>query len=59
MNPLNDLIYMNVPDVHEMWLPDAIRYLLGLDDENWLSSGMYDGNRPIEFSPKRILIYLK
>ena len=50
---------MDVPDVHEIWLPDAIRYLLGLDDENWLSSGMYDGNRPIEFSPKRILIYLK
>ena len=55
MNPLNGLIYMDVPEGHEIWLPDAIPYLLGLDDENWLSSGMYDGDRPIKFSPKKYL----
>ena len=37
----------------------AIRYLLGLEDEDWLSAGEYEGDRAVEFSPKRLLVYLK
>ena len=40
-------------------MPEAIRYLLGLEDEDWLSAGEYEGDRAVEFSPKRLLIYLK
>ena len=59
VNKTNGLINMNIPPDHQVWLPAAIRYLLGLEDEDWLSAGEYEGDRAVEFSPKRILIYLK
>ena len=50
---------MIIPAGYQVWLPVAIRYLLGLEDEDWLSAGEYEGDFPVEFSPKRLLIYLK
>ena len=50
---------MIIPASYQVWLPEAIRYLLGLEDEDWLSAGEYEGDRAVEFSPKRLLIYLK
>ena len=59
VNRTNGLINMIVPPGHEIWLPEAIRYLLGLEDDGWLTAGEYEGDRAVEFSPKRLLIYLK
>ena len=59
VNPINGLITMIIPTGVHIWLPDSIRYLLGLDDEGWLDSEEYIGDRAVEFSPKRILIYSK
>ena len=59
VNRKNGLINMIIPAGYQVWLPEAIRYLLGLEDEDWLSSGEYEGDSPVEFSPKRLLIYLK
>ena len=50
---------MIIPAGYKVWLPEAIRYLLGLEDEYWLSAGQYEGDRAVEFSPKRLCIYLK
>ena len=59
VNRTNGLINMIIPAGYQVWLPEAIRYLLGLEDEDWLSAGEYEGDFPVEFSPKRLLIYLK
>ena len=62
VNRTNGLINMIIPASHEIWLPEAIRYLLGLEDDDsigWLTAGEYEGDRAVEFSPKRLLIYLK
>ena len=40
-------------------MPEVIRYLLGLEDKDWLSAGEYEGDRAVKFSPKRLFIYLK
>ena len=59
VNRKNGVINMIIPDGYELWLTDPMRYVLGLDDTNWLSAGEYNGDRAVEFSPKRILVYLK
>ena len=59
VNRTNGLINMIIPAGYQVWLPEAIRYLLGLEDEDWLSAGEYEGDFPVEFSPKHLLIYLK
>ena len=58
-NKTNGLINMTIPDGYEIWLPEAICYLLGLEDDDWIPAGEYMGDRSVEFSPKRLLIYLK
>ena len=58
VNRTNGLINMIIPAGYEIWLPEAIRYLLGLEDDDWLRAE-YEGDRAVEFSPKRLLIYLK
>jgi len=50
---------MSIPAEYEIWLPNEIRKILGLDDENWLSTGEYEGDHPIEFSPRRVEIHLR
>ena len=50
---------MIIPAGYQVWLPEAIRYLLGLEDEDWLSAEEYEGDRAVEFSLKRLLVYLK
>ena len=59
VNRTNGLINMIIPAGYQVWLPEAIRYLLGLEDEDWLSAGEYEGDRAVEFSPKRLLVYFK
>ena len=62
VNRTNGLINMIIPAGHEFFLPEAIRYLSGLEDDDsigWLTAGEYEGDRAVEFSPKRLLIYLK
>ena len=62
VNRTNGLINMIIPAGYEIWLPEAIRYLLGLEDDDsigWLTAGEYEGDHAVEFSPKRLLIYLK
>ena len=58
VNKTNGKIDMNIPDNHIVNLTDSIRYMLGLEDEGELS-GSYEGDRAVEFLPKRLLIYLK
>ena len=51
VNRTNGLINMIIPAGYQVWLPEAIRYLLGLEDEDWLTAGEYEGDFPVEFSP--------
>lgn len=59
VNPVNGIITMIIPSNVQLWLTEPIRYLLGLDDTNWLTAGEYEGDHAVEFLPKRILVYLK
>ena len=48
----------------DIWRPvrrvgPGFKVTLALEDEDWLSAGEYEGDFPVEFSPKRLLIYLK
>ena len=52
-------ISMTVPAEYEIWLPDPIKNILGIDDEGWLSTGDYVDDHAVEFSPQRIEIYLR
>ena len=52
-------ISMTVPAEYEIWLPDPVKKILGIDDEDWLSTGEYIGDHSVEFSPQRIEIYLR
>ena len=47
-------ITMTVPADYEIWLPKFVRNMIGLDDDDWLSTGEYIGDQSIEFSPRRI-----
>ena len=50
---------MTVPAEYEIWLPDTVKEILGIDDEGWLTTGEYVGDHAVEFSPQRIEIYLR
>ena len=52
-------ISMTVPAEYEIWLPDPVKKILGIDDEDWLSTGEYIGDHSVEFSPQGIEIYLR
>ena len=52
-------ISMTVPAEYEIWLPDPIKKILGIDDEDWLSTGEYIGDHSVEFSPQGIEIHLR
>ena len=51
-------ISLTVPANHQIWLPESVKKILGLDDEGWLSTGVYVGDHAVEFSPRRIEVYL-
>ena len=54
------LIELSIPAETRLWLPEPIRHLLGIDDnDGWFQSGGYIGDRPPAFTPKRLLIYLE
>ena len=58
LNKTTGLIELSIPDDVELWLPEAVKYMIGLDDDGWLR-GNYVGDRPVEFLPVRgISIYL-
>ena len=52
-------ISMTVPAEYEIWLPDPVKKILGIDDEDWLSTGEYIGDHSVEFSPQGIEIHLR
>ena len=52
-------ISMTVPTKCEIWLPDPVKKILGINDEGWLTMGEYVGDHPVELSPQRIEIYLR
>ena len=52
-------IMMIIPQEYEIWFPDRVLEMFGLDDRGWLSAGDYEGDHSIEFAPHRILVYLK
>ena len=52
-------ISMTIPVEYEIWLPDPVKKILGIDDEGVLTEGEYIGDHSVEFSPQRIEIYLR
>lgn len=53
------LIDLSIPEGISLWIPEAVKYMLGIQDEGWLQ-GNYVGDRPVEFLPTGgISIYLK
>ena len=58
VNYKTGLVDVTVPAGIEIWLPDPIKYMLGIDESGWINTN-YEGDRPVEFSPKRLLIFLK
>ena len=58
VNRNNGLINIVIPLGYQIWLTDPIRHVLGLEDSGWLEAE-YDGDSAVEFSPKRILVYLR
>ena len=57
-NKTKGLVEISIPASVHLWLSEPIRYLLGIDEPGWLT-GDYIGDRPPEFTPKRLLIFLK
>lgn len=58
LDKITGLVDLTIPDGVSLWLPDAVKYMLGIDDESWLQ-GAYTGDRPVEFLPAGgINIYL-
>jgi len=52
------LIDLSIPENVLLYLPEPVRYMLGLDDDDWLH-GDNIGDRPVEFLPARgVNIYL-
>jgi hypothetical protein len=59
VNTVNGVIKMLVPPGYQYKLSTGLLSVLGLDDEGWLDSGTYVGDRPVEFSyPKALHIHL-
>jgi hypothetical protein len=59
VNEKTGKILMTIPAEYQIWMSDSVRKILGIDDEDWLDTGEYEGDRPVEFSPQRIEIYLR
>ena len=49
-------ISMTVPPLCEIWLPDPIKKILGIDDEGVLTEVEYISDHSVEFSPQGIEI---
>ena len=58
LNKTSGIIDLHLPDGIILWIPEAVKYMLGLEDEGWLQ-GTYTGDRPVEFLPAGgISVYL-
>ena len=58
LNKTNGLIELSIPGGVILWLPEAVKYMIGLQDDSWLSDD-YVGDKPVEFVPAGgISIYL-
>ncbi len=55
-NKIQGLVEINLLNGIQVWLTEPIKNILGIDR---LTSGEYKSSRPPEFTPKRLLIYLK
>lgn len=52
------LIDISLSENVQLWLPEAIKYMLGITHEDWIQNG-YEGDQPVEFLPAGgIYIYL-
>ena len=56
---------MTIPSGKSIQFPERIHQVFGIDlpkgqtnYKYWMGAGVLDGNRPVELSPKRILVYL-
>ena len=58
-NEATGKISMTVPPLCEIWLPDPIKKILGIDDEGVLTEGEYISDHFVEFLPQRIEICLR
>ena len=52
-------IDMTIPENIEIWQPDRVKKLFGIDDEGWLTEIGYIGDHSVEFSPQGISVCLK
>lgn len=58
LNKTNGIIELSIPGGVILWLPEAVKYMIGLEDDQWLQ-GDYVGDKPVEFVPAGgISIYL-
>ena len=58
VSPTNGLITLTVAEEWEVKLSDGLLALLGLDDGvggAWLNTGVYTGDRPVDFAPRKEL----
>ncbi len=44
------LVELSIPDGVVLWLPEAVKYTVTLDDESWLQCD-YKGDKPVDFLP--------
>ena len=59
LNKITGLIDLTLPEGVDVWFPDAVKYMIGLDDNDRWLRGSYVGDRPVEFLPAGgISIYL-
>ena len=58
LDKISGLVELSVPQGVDVWLTEPVRYMLGLDDNEWLQ-GENIGDYPVEFLPANgISIYL-
>ena len=58
VNSLNGIMTMTIPPSIELLMTNSMLNLLGIEESGWLS-GIYEGDRAVELSPRNILIFLK
>ena len=51
LNKITGLIDLSLPENIDVWLPSAVKYMIGLEDDNKWLRGNYDGDKPVEFLP--------
>jgi hypothetical protein len=47
------IVRLTIPARNKVFLSDPLRQLYGLNDEGWLTPGIYTGDRPVHFLPSK------